>query len=118
MSEIIYDRMAEALNEYYIGHSKLIGRLLHDIPEEYHGEMLMRMQESNSVYGSKYESYLHGEKKYRVRQNLHNVELGIGLCQGQVFTESEYVKMCDQYRDDIVLSLYFDVIEVDGDVTL
>ena len=58
MTEDDYDLMHEISDQYWIDLSKLIGRTLSKAPARLHDELLMRLQEKSSVYGSDYESHL------------------------------------------------------------
>lgn len=52
------DLIHEISDQYWIDLSKLIGRTLSKAPPRLHHELLERLQEKSSVYGSDYDSYL------------------------------------------------------------
>jgi hypothetical protein len=45
-------------NDYWESFSKLVAKSLKKAPKHLHQLLLMQLQESSSVYGSKYEDYM------------------------------------------------------------
>lgn len=48
------DLMYSAQNKFWRNLGWITARALRDIPEEYHDELLMRLQDAASVYGTDY----------------------------------------------------------------
>lgn len=53
-----YELLQIAKDEYYIEFSKLIASTLKKVPKEWQDDLLVRLQETSSVYGSRYARYL------------------------------------------------------------
>ena len=62
MDEDEHILLTKIKDHYWIGLSKLVAACLNKAPEHLHGELLMMLQDSSSVYGSSYEDYLKEKK--------------------------------------------------------
>lgn len=52
------DLIHEVQDNYWVDFSKLVGSTLSKVPEHLRDDLLMRLQEKSSVYGSAYDKYI------------------------------------------------------------